>query len=120
MQEAVKSPTVLQQVKACCRALEDKKAENVKVLYLGEKSSITDYFIIATGNSHPHLKAMRASIEEALDNLHIDIFGIDAKPSSGWLVVDAYDFMVHLFISEMRDYYRLESLWKDAEDVSLR
>ena len=120
MQEAVKSPTVLQQVKACCRALEDKKAENVKVLYLGEKSSITDYFIIATGNSHPHLKAMRAALEEALENLHVDIFGIDAEPRSGWLVVDAYDFMVHLFIPEMRDNYRLESLWKDAEEMLFR
>ena len=113
------SVTVLQQVKACCQALEDKKAENVKVLYLGEKSSITDYFIIATGNSNPHLKAMRLAVEDSLDNLSLDIFGIDAEPHSGWLVVDAYDFMVHLFLPEMRDNYRLESLWKDAEDVSL-
>ena len=116
----MKSTSILQQVKACCKALEDKKAENLKVIYLGEKSSISDYFIIATGNSPPHLKALRVTIEDALDDLCVDIIGMDAEPRSGWMVVDAYDFMVHLFLPEVRDFYRLESLWKDARNVPLK
>lgn len=111
--------TVFSQIRVCCVALDDRKAEDLRVLYLGERSSITDYLIIASGNADPHLKALRAALEEALKELKLRPIGRDADPASGWLVVDAFDFMVHLFLPEKREFYRLESLWKDADCVDV-
>ena len=106
-------------LKACCEALEDKKAADVTLLFLGEKSSITDYFLIATGNSEPHLKALWISVQKKLKELKVHMIGSQAEPQSGWIVIDAFDFMVHLFLPEQRDMYRLEALWKDAETLEV-
>lgn len=106
-------------VRHCCQALHDKKAENISVLFLGSKSSIADFFIIATGTSDPHLRALSGAVEQAMSELPVDVLGRDRSPGNGWMVVDAYDFIVHLFTDEMRQHYNLEGLWKDAELIQL-
>ncbi|MDP2137120.1 MAG: ribosome silencing factor [Candidatus Didemnitutus sp.] len=100
-------------------ALDSKKAENLQVLYVGDLSSITDYLVLGTANSDPHLRALRVELEKAIDGEKVKILGIDTSKGSGWTVVDAFDVMVHLFTSENRDKYRLELLWKDARVVPL-
>jgi len=117
MTEQKTNNRLLEEIKMCCRTLEDKKALDLKVLYLGEKSSVTDYFIIATGNSEPHIKAMHNALVVALKELKVSVLGTQANIASGWLVIDAFDFIVHLFTAEMRDYYGLESLWKDGQQI---
>jgi ribosome-associated protein len=109
----------LQDIEACCQALDDTKADNILVLYLGEKSSITDYYIIASGMSKPHLKALSRTVDELLDEREVEPLIIDSVQNSGWVIVDAFDFMVHIFIPEQREYYNLESLWKDAEIIEV-
>ncbi len=109
----------LELVRHCCQALYDKKAEAITVLDLGGKSSIADYFIIATGTSDPHLKALTGAVEMALKENRAEVLGRDRSPGSGWMVVDAYDFIVHVFTDEVRRHYNLEGLWKDAEKVEL-
>lgn len=108
-----------EQIQACCQALYDKKAEDIKLIYLGEKSSVADYFIIATGTSEPHLRALAGTAVDTLKENRVPTAGSDRSPGSGWAVVDAYDFMVHLFTDEVRRHYDLEGLWKDAERVAL-
>lgn len=110
---------ILDIVKACCQALDDKKAGQLRVLHVGPKSSIADYFVIATGNSNPHLRALRNILEKTLDERKVPILGSQMDPESGWLVLDAYEIIFHLFTQEMRDHYALENLWKDVEEVSL-
>jgi len=105
-------------VKACCRALDGKKAEDIKILYLGSKSTIADYFVIATGTSSPHLRAMRIALEKELDARKASLLGMDVNGDSGWLVVDADNIIFHLFTKTMRERYALEKLWKDA-DISV-
>ena len=105
---------------ACAQALYDKKAENLKVLHLGEKSSVADYFILATGMSDPHLRALAIETEKCLDSRGVQILGAERTTKSGWVVVDAGDFMVHIFTREMRGHYNLEGLWKDADLVTLK
>ncbi len=107
------------QIQACCQALYDKKAENIVLLYLGEKSSVADYFVIATGTSDPHLRALTGTVVDTLKERKVPTMGADRSPGSGWSVVDAYDFLVHVFTEEVRAYYDLEGLWKDAERVEL-
>lgn len=105
-------------VQACCRALDNKKAENIKVLFLGQKSTVADYFVIATGTSNPHLRALRIALEKELDSHKAGILGMDMNTDSGWVVVDASNIIFHIFTRQMRDLYSLESLWKDAEEIS--
>lgn len=102
-------------------ALEDKKADNLKVLSVGDVSNITDYLVLATGNSEPHLRALRIEAEKVFDAAKAPIAGMDSGGfNSGWTVVDAYQIMVHFFTSEQRENYALEKLWKDAPEVDLK
>jgi ribosome-associated protein len=106
-------------VKACCRALAEKKAEDLRVLDVSAQSSITDFLILATGTSEPHLRALRVELTKALAEANTRLVGAEVSQESGWTVIDAFDVMIHLFTPEQRDRYSLESLWKDAKEVSL-
>lgn len=86
----------------------------MRVLQVGEISSITDYFIIATGTSNPHLKALSQTVADSLEASGQEAVITGAGDQSGWVVVDAFDFMVHIFTKEMRDFFNLEGLWKDG------
>ncbi|SRR5208283_2117767 len=99
------------------RSLDDKKAEDLRVLDVREQSSITDYLVLATGTSEPHLRALRVELEKTIDGAGEPIIGMETTQGSGWTVFDAFDIMVHLFTAENRAKYRLELLWKDAIEV---
>jgi ribosome-associated protein len=101
------------------RALDEKKAGDLRILDVSEQSSITNFMIIATATSEPHLRALRVELEKVLDSQKTHIVGMDTAEESGWTVIDAFDVMVHLFTEERRDLYKLENLWKDAEDVTV-
>jgi ribosome-associated protein len=113
------SPSPLDLVKLCCRALEEKKAIDLRVLDVSEQSSITDYLVLATGNSEPHLRALRVELEKAIDASKTHIVGMEIAQDSGWIVIDAFDVMVHIFAPDTRAKYGLENLWKDAVEVSV-
>ncbi len=115
----VPSEPQVQLLKDVVRALDDKKAGDLRVLRVSAQSSITDYLVLATGTSDPHLRALRVELEKVLDSANAPIAGMETADGSGWTVVDAYQLMVHLFTPEKRDLYRLERLWKDAEEVPL-
>lgn len=108
-----------QNLKLACNALLDKKAEDLTLLYFGEKSPLTDCFIIATGTSDPHLKALRNNLEKTLKENEIQTLSRERFKPGGWLILDAVDFVVHLFSEEQRKNYALEHLWKDALEISL-
>lgn len=102
-----------------CRELADnKKAEDVLVLDVSKLSSVTDYFVIASGTSEPHLRAIE---NEVLDRLH-DEHGIkpnhtDGASGGNWIVADFFDVIVHIMKPEARTLYDLEGLWGDAPRV---
>ena len=105
-----------------CRELADnRKAENVVVLDVREVSSITDYFVIATGTSEPHLRAIVDEITEKLR----DDYGLKPKSHDGtlqtsWIVLDYFDVIVHVMRADVREHYKLEDLWGDAPQVKAR
>ena len=84
-------------------ALEDAKAADVKTYDVRGKSSIADFFIVATGAAAPHLKALLKALPKARR--------ISGDPESGWIVGDYSDVVVHVFSPEARAYYQLEKLW---------
>jgi len=105
-----------------CRELADnRKAENIVVLDVSEVSSITDYFVVCSGTSEPHLRAI---VSEISDKLHEDH---DLKPRAsegtlhgGWIVLDYFDVIVHVMRADVRDHYKLEDLWGDAPEVKAK
>lgn len=102
------------------RALDEKKVGDLRVLKVSTKSTITDYIVLATGNSEPHLRALRIEVERVLDEQKQPIAGMDVGGyGSGWTVVDAFQIMTHLFTPEQRGNYALEKLWKDAEVIDV-
>ena len=117
MPEAIDSD-LIQQLKDLTTVLEDKKAESLRVLDLRGKSSVTDFMILATGTSTPHLRALRDQVDEYFKELGSRPLGFDKDTASGWVVVDGFNIMVHLQTQEMREYYRLDFLWKDAADIT--
>jgi ribosome-associated protein len=114
-----KKSATLDLVKLCCRVLDDKKAGELVVLDVSAQSSITDYLILATATSEPHLRALRIELEKVLDAGKVAIVGTETAQDSGWTVIDVFDVMVHLFLAEARERYGLERLWRDATEVSL-
>lgn len=114
-----KKSAALDTVKVCCGVLDDKKAEDITILDVSAQSSITDYLILATATSEPHLRALRIEIEKALDARGARIVGIEMAQESGWVVIDVFDVMVHLFLGAVREHYSLDRLWRDATEVPL-
>ena len=114
-----KTSPALDLVRTCCRVLDDKKAGAIAVLDVSAQSSITDYLVLATATSDPHLRALRIELEKALDAGHVHLVGIERAQESGWMVIDAFDVMVHIFLAETRERYGLERLWRDAAEIPL-
>ncbi len=110
---------LLENLKLTCNSLLDKKAEDLKLLYFGDKSPLTDCFIIATGTSDPHIKALRDNLEKTLKENNINTLSRERFKPGGWLILDAIDFVIHLFSREQRENYALEHLWKDADEIAL-
>ncbi len=106
-------------LKLLVAALDEKKAEDLRVLDVSKLSSITDYLVLATGNSEPHLRALRIEVERVLDDEKAKILGVDTTKGSGWTAVDAFEIMIHLFTAENRHKYRMELLWKDAAELPI-
>jgi ribosome-associated protein len=109
----------LELARLCCRALDEKKAGDLRVIDVTDLSSITNYLVIATATSEPHVRALRVELEKALDTAKARIIGTDTASESGWAVMDAFDVMVHIFTPEKRARYKLEHLWRDGDDVSV-
>jgi ribosome-associated protein len=109
--------TSLQIARLCAQGADHRKGEDIIVLDLREISSVSDFFVIVSGQSEPHLKAIRNEIEGRLQEKGISPKGIDGFPQSQWVVMDYVDVMVHIFATEPREFYSLERLWGDAPRV---
>src|SRR6266542_3438159 len=105
-----------------CRALaENKKAESIAVLDVRKVSGITDYFVICTGTSEPHLRAIVDEITEKLREEHaVRPRAMDGTLQTAWVVLDFFDVIVHIMRADVREHYDLEGLWGDAPRVRTR
>jgi ribosome-associated protein len=105
-----------------CRELaENRKAENVTILDVREVSSITDYFVIATGTSEPHLRAIVDEIRDTLRDDHgIKPTSSDGALHTAWIVLDYFDVIVHVMRPDVREHYKLEDLWGDVPRVKVK
>ena len=102
----------------CANAALDKKAENLVILDLRGVSTFTDFFVICSGNSEPHLKAIASEIQDQLREKHqTHPLRVDGIPYSQWVIVDLGDVLVHIFHNDKRSLYALEDLWGDVPRI---
>jgi len=106
-------------VKKAYDALSDKKGEDIKVIEIGKLSTVADYFIIANGSNAPHVESLVDNVEEELlkENIHAE--RIEGVKSSGWILMDYNDVVVHVFSKEDRLFYDLERIWRDGKEVNI-
>jgi ribosome-associated protein len=97
--------------------IKDGKASDVLLFNVGSLSAITDFYLVASGNSTPHLKALAEAVRIELKKEEILRHRIAGAPESGWLVLDYFDVVIHLFLPETRIYYAIEDLWHQAPRV---
>lgn len=103
--------------KLCRDIALDKKAEDPLILDVSAVSSVADCFVICTGTSEPHLKAIATEVEQRLRERGYRMRRQDGYPASRWLVLDYGSVLVHIFHPEMRQRYALEQLWGDGRRV---
>ena len=108
---------VKEELKLIIEVLEDKKGNDIRIFDVREQSSVTDYVILVSAISEPHAKALKINLDKMIQERGITVIGNENESSSGWMVLDAFNFMVHIQTSEMRSLYELEELWKDAVEV---
>ena len=105
-----------------CRELADnKKAEDIVILDVRKLSSVTDYFVIASGTSEPHLRAILDEITDKLaDEYGVRPRAVDGNARTAWAVLDFFDVIVHVMRADVRERYDLETLWGDAKRVKTK
>jgi ribosome-associated protein len=105
-----------------CRELADnRKAEDIVILDVRELSSVTDYFVVASGTSEPHLRAITDEITSKLRDDHdVRPRAVDGTLQTAWVVLDFFDVIVHVMRADVRERYNLEGLWGDAPRVKPR
>jgi ribosome-associated protein len=96
-------------------ALEDKLAKDVTVWHVAEVSSVTDYYIVASGTSGPHLKALLTGLQQHMKAKGEVAARTSGMADSGWVIIDFVDVVVHIFAPEEREYYNIEDLWVGAK-----
>jgi ribosome-associated protein len=103
--------------KVIIRGMEEKKASQILVLDLRKiKNSVTDFFVICSGNSDTQLEAISESIEEEVQKAgESQARKVEGKTNGEWVLMDYFDVVVHIFIKDKRAYYGLEDLWGDAK-----
>lgn len=100
--------------KLVIHALEDKKAEDIKVIDISEVSVIADYFIIANGNNRSQIQALSDNVEEALGKAGYPLKQIEGYQNANWVLLDFNDVIIHIFDKENRLFYDLERIWRDG------
>lgn len=106
-------------MKIIVESLREKKVANLTILDVSELVSYTDHLIIGTGNNSPHVQALADAASKLLKVPNIGGVRMESDAISSWVLIDAGDFIIHLFQPDARKYYKLEQLWEDATVIEV-
>lgn len=105
---------------AVAKILDEKKAADVKVLKIQDLTIVTDYIVIATGNSTTQVKSLADEVEFKLKQLYsLEPTRVEGYESKNWILIDYDTVIVHIFHPEAREYYNLDKLWADGEEIAI-
>lgn len=103
--------------KLAIAALEDKKAEDIKVIDISEVSVIADYFIIANGTNRNQIQTLSDNVEEKLGKAGVELKQVEGYDSANWVLLDFRDVIIHIFDKDNRLFYDLERIWRDGKMI---
>jgi len=103
--------------RAVVEIAEDRKAEDIVMLDIRKVSIIADYFVICTGTSDRHVKAIAREIDEKLGKAGVNPINVEGMNDAKWVLMDYGPVLVHIFDETTRDFYRLEQLWSGAQPI---
>ncbi len=111
--------TSAEKMQLAVRFLDSKKAKDISVLKVSGVTLLADYFVVCSGNSSTQVRALADGLEEALEEAGEKPFVKEGKQGLNWILLDYSDVIVHVFYQETREFYDLEKLWSDAEEIPL-
>lgn len=111
--------TSLDLAKEAAKALDGKRGTDIKIIKVEEVSVIADYFVIATGHSSTQVKAMADAVEYTLKEAGENVSHIEGHRNDSWILLDYIDVIVHVFSEESREYYDLDRMWADGEEIDI-
>ena len=111
--------TEKQMAQLVCRALDEKKGRDIKVIDIHDVSVIADYFVIASGSNQNQVQAMVDNVEEQLGRAGYEPKQVEGTRGSNWILMDYGDVIVHVFDEENRLFYDLERIWRDGKTLDM-
>lgn len=111
--------TQQEKLREIVKALDSKKAEDIKVIKIGDLTIIADYFVIANGTSTTHTRGLVDEVDFKLGEKGINPDHTEGVDGASWIVMDYGDIIVHVFYKDTRTQYSLEKLWSDGEEVDI-
>ena len=111
--------TEKQMAQLVCRALDEKKGRDIKVIDIHDVSVIADYFVIASGTNSNQVQAIVDNVEEQLGRAGFEAKQIEGNRNSSWILMDYGDVIVHVFDEENRLFYDLERIWRDGKTLDM-
>lgn len=109
--------TALERARAIAKVLDSKKGEDIRIIHIGDLTTIGDYFVVVTGNSTTQVRALSDAVDEEMSKQGIEPRRIEGYQTCTWILMDYHDVIVHVFQREAREFYALERLWSDAPTV---
>lgn len=109
--------TSIELAKEAAKTLDSKKALDLKIVGIRDISVLTDYFVLATGTSNTHVKALADEVEFQLKKIGVNAEHIEGYRSNSWVLLDYGNVIIHVFTDESRKFYDLDHLWQDGEMV---
>lgn len=106
-------------IKTIVKALDSKRAENIRAVGVRDISILADYFVIASASSTTQTKALADAVEYELSKIGITPYRIESDSSLNWILLDYQDIIVHVFYKETRKFYDLENLWADGTPIDI-
>ena len=110
--------TSLEKAKNIAKILDKKQAIDIIGIETKELTVMSDYFVIASGTSNTHVRALADEVDDEMKKLGVEVDHIEGR-ATGWILLDYNDVLVHVFQPESRQYYNIERLWNDAARVDL-
>ena len=105
-------------VKLACEAMEEKKAQDIKIIDIEKVSTLADYFIIASGSNRNQVQAMADNVNELLGRAGLEPKQVEGYQNANWILLDYRDVVIHIFDEENRLFYDLERIWRDGSLVN--
>lgn len=106
-------------VQIACKAIDDKKGQDIKIIDIHNVSVIADYFVIASGTNSNQVQAIVDNVEEQLGRAGFEAKQIEGNRNSSWILMDYGDVIVHVFDEENRLFYDLERIWRDGKVLEM-